>query len=131
METRKVIVSFNNGSVPPEYAYRYELIFSDHGSAELIVFKGYDLDEKNIFSETKKVNVLILEQLIVGINNLRTFGQNSPEVGGSQRSIEFINGKSEKIFIQNDNLEGIHLFNRFLYLYNPDFLNIINKIINH
>ncbi|KQT22429.1 hypothetical protein ASG31_03655 [Chryseobacterium sp. Leaf404] len=131
MEGRKVIATFNNGSVPPEYAYRYELSFSDSGHAELKVFKGYDLDEKNVFSETKKINALILEQLIVGVHNLNLTQSRSPEVGGSPRSIEIINGKSQKTFIQNDNLEGINLFNRFLYLYNPDFLNIINKIINH
>lgn len=131
MEAKKVIATFNNGSVPPAYAYRYELSFSDSGDAELKVFKGYDLDEKNIFSETKKINALILEQLIAGVYNLKSFKSNSPEIGGSQRSIELNNGKSQKTFIQNDNLQGINLFNRFLYLYNPDFLNIINKIINH
>jgi len=131
MEARKVIASFNNGSVPPEYAYRYELIFTDNGNAELKVFKGYDLEEKIIFSETEQINVLILQQLISQAHNLRIYNDNSPETGGSQRSIELINGKSEKIFIHNGNLEGINLFNRFLYLYNSDFLNIINKIINH
>lgn len=131
METEKVIATFNNGSVPPAYAYRFEVIFSDSGNAELKVFKGYDLDEKNILTETKKINALILVQLITEVRNLKIFEVNSPKTGGNQRSIELRNGKSEKTFIQNDNQQGINLFNRFLYLYNPDFLNIISKIINH
>ena len=131
MKDKKVIATFNNGSVPPEYAYRYELVFSSNGIAELKVFKGYDLDEKNVYSESKKINVLILEQLIIGLVNLKMLSKSSSKVGGSQRTLELCQRNSEKSFIQNDDLAGIDLFNRFLFLYNSDFLNTINKIINH
>lgn len=131
MKDKKVIATFNNGSVPPEYAYRYELVFSGNGIAELKVFKGYDLDEKNVYSESKKINVLILEQLIIGLINLKMLSKSSSKVGGSQRTLELCQRNSEKSFIQNDDLAGIDLFNRFLFLYNSDFLNTINKIINH
>lgn len=131
MKDKKVIATFNNGSVPPEYAYRYELVFSSNGIAELKVFKGYDLDEKNVYSESKKINVLILEQLIIGLINLKMLSKSSSKVGGSQRTLELCQRNSEKSFIQNDDLAGIDLFNRFLFLYNSDFLNNINKIINN
>lgn len=131
MKDKKVIVSFNNGSVPPQYAYRYEIIFSNHGTALLEVYKGFDIDEKNVFSETKKINTLVFEQLVLGVINLKFAADNNLAIGGSQRSIELINGKSEKFFIENENLLAINLFNRFLYLYDLDFLNNINKIINH
>lgn len=131
MKDKKVIATFNNGSVPPEYAYRYELVFSSNGIAGLKVFKGYDLDEKNVYSESKKINVLILEQLIIGLVNLKMLSKSSSKVGGSQRTLELCQRNSEKSFIQNDDLAGIDLFNRFLFLYNSDFLNNINKIINH
>jgi hypothetical protein len=56
MKKHTVTVSFNNGSVPPIYAYRYEIIFSEITSeAELKIFKGYNTDEKIIISESKKI----------------------------------------------------------------------------
>ena len=120
MKDKKVIVSFNNGSVPPQYAYRYEIIFSNHGTALLEVYKGFDIDEKNVFSETKKINTLVFEQLVLGVINLKFTADKNLAIGGFQRSIELINGKSEKFFIENENLLAINLFNRFLYLYDLD-----------
>ncbi|WP_312076890.1 hypothetical protein [Chryseobacterium sp.] len=130
MKDKKVIVAYNNGSVAPQYAYRYKIVFSEN-TAVLEIFKGFDTEEKSVFTETKKINALVFEQLILGLSNLKIFDKDSPEIGGSQRNIEITNGSSIKFFIKNDDFAGINLFNRFLYLYDSDFLNIINTIINH
>lgn len=128
MKANKVIVSFNNGSVPPQYAYRYQIIFSEQeGDAEMKLFKGYDADEKMILSESKKFNIEIFQQLLSLLEKKENSEKPSNMTGGSQRNID-INAK--KIMIEADDEAGISLFNRFLYLYNPDFLNLINKNIN-
>ncbi|GAA4164621.1 hypothetical protein GCM10022217_35510 [Chryseobacterium ginsenosidimutans] len=128
MKANKVIVSFNNGSVPPTYAYRYEIVFSEEtGNAELKLFKGYDINEETILSESKKFNIEILQQLLSLLEKKENSEKPSNMTGGSQRSID-INAK--KIIIAADDEAGISLFNRFLYLYNPDFLNLINQNIN-
>jgi hypothetical protein len=128
MKANKVIVSFNNGSVPPTYAYRYEIVFSEEtGNAELKLFKGYDINEETILSESKKFNIEILQQLLSLLEKKENSEKPSNMTGGSQRSID-INAK--KIMIASDDEAGISLFNRFLYLYNPDFLNLINQNIN-
>lgn len=128
MKANKVIVSFNNGSVPPTYAYRYEIVFSEEtGNAELKLFKGYDINEETILSESKKFNIEILQQLLSLLEKKENSEKPSNMTGGSQRSID-INAK--KIMIAADDEAGISLFNRFLYLYNPDFLNLINQNIN-
>jgi hypothetical protein len=128
MKANKVIVSFNNGSVPPTYAYRYEIVFSEKtGNAELKLFKGYDINEETILSESKKFNIEILQQLLSLLEKKENSEKPSNMTGGSQRSVD-INAK--KIMIAADDEAGISLFNRFLYLYNPDFLNLINQNIN-
>jgi hypothetical protein len=128
MKANKVIVSFNNGSVPPTYAYRYEIVFSEETeNAELKLFKGYDINEETILSESKKFNIEILQQLLSLLEKKENSEKPSNMTGGSQRSID-INAK--KIMIAADDEAGISLFNRFLYLYNPDFLNLINQNIN-
>ncbi|GAA5091204.1 hypothetical protein GCM10023210_18290 [Chryseobacterium ginsengisoli] len=128
MKANKVIVSFNNGSVPPQYAYRYQIIFSEQeGDAEMKLFKGYDTDEKMILSESKKFNIEIFQKLLSLLEKKENSEKPSNMTGGSQKSID-INAK--KIMIEADDEAGISLFNRFLYLYSPDFLNLINKNIN-
>ncbi len=128
MKANKVIVSFSNGSVPPQYAYRYQIIFSEQdGNAELKLFKGYDAEEKMILAESKKFNIEIFQQLLSLLEKKENSVKPSNMTGGSQRSIDI---NAEKIMIEADDDAGISLFNRFLYLYNPDFLDIINKKIN-
>lgn len=128
MKANKVIVSFNNGSVPPQYAYRYQIIFSEQtGDAELTFFRGYDKNEEMILSDTRKFNPDVLQQLLSLLNKENNAVKNPDLVGGSQRIIDI---NSEKVVIDADDDAGIALFNRFLYLYSPDFSNIINKYIN-
>lgn len=127
----KVTISFNNGSVPPQYSYRYEIKFSEENTnAELKIFKGYDLDEKMIVSESKKFNPDVFQQLLSGLEKTDQSMKEPHQVGGSQRSIEIQNTISKKIMIETDDVAGISLFNRFLYLYSSDFSHIINKQIN-
>lgn len=131
MKTNTITVSFSNGSVPPQYAYRYEIKFSEENvNAELKIFKGYDWDEKMIVSESKKFNIDIFQQLLSGLEKKDHFMKEPHLVGGSQRSIEIQNTISKKITIETDDETGISLFNRFLYLYSSDFSTIINKQIN-
>lgn len=131
MKTHTVTVSFNNGSVPPQYAYRYEIIFYEEtANAELKIFKGYDLDEKIAVSESKKFNTDVFQQLLSGLEKINNSTDQNHLVGGSQRSIEVQNSISKKIVIEANDENGISLFNRFLYLYNSDFSTIINKHIN-
>ncbi|MCS3867361.1 hypothetical protein J3D55_000277 [Chryseobacterium ginsenosidimutans] len=128
MKANKIIVSFNNGSVPPIYAYRYQIVFSEEtGDADLKLFKGYDVNEEMILSESKKFNLEIFQQLLSLLEKKENSEKLSNMTGGSQRSIE-INAK--KIMIEADDEAGISLFNRFLYLYNPEVLHLINQNIN-
>ncbi len=128
MKTNTIIVSFTNGSVPPQYAYRYQIIFSEEdGNAELKLFKGYDTDEKMIVSERKKFNVEIFLKLVSLLNTKEIPLKNQVMVGGSERSIEV---NSKKMIINPDDDFGISVFNRFLELYSADFLNQINNNLN-
>jgi len=128
MKTNTIIVSFTNGSVPPQYAYRYQIIFSEEdGNAELKLFKGYDTDEKMIVSERKKFNVEIFLKLLSLLNTKEIPLKNQVMVGGSERSIEV---NSKKMIINPDDDFGISVFNRFLELYSADFLNQINNNLN-
>ncbi|MDN4012236.1 hypothetical protein QX233_07190 [Chryseobacterium gambrini] len=128
MKANTIIVSFNNGSVPPQYAYRYQIIFSEQdGNAELKIFRGYETDEKMIVSEQRKFNTEIFLQLLSLISKIKDSVKDPLMVGGSQRIIEV---NSKKIEIHPDDDFGISLFNRFLYLYNPDFINQINSNLN-
>ncbi|NML58395.1 hypothetical protein [Chryseobacterium cheonjiense] len=128
MKTNTIIVSFTNGSVPPQYAYRYQIIFSEEdGNAELKLFKGYDTDEKMIVSERKKFNVEIFLKLLSLLNTKEIPLKNQVMVGGSERSIEV---NSKKMIINPDDDFGISIFNRFLELYSTDFLNQINNNLN-
>lgn len=128
MKANTIIVSFNNGSVPPQYAYRYQIIFSEQdGNAELKIFRGYETDEKMIVSEQRKFNTEIFLQLLSLISKIKDSVKDSLMVGGSQRMIEV---NSKKIEIHPDDDFGVSLFNRFLYLYNPDFINQINSNLN-
>lgn len=128
MKANTIIVSFNNGSVPPQYAYRYQIIFSEQdGNAELKIFRGYETDEKMIVSEQRKFNTEIFLQLLSLISKIKDSVKDPLMVGGSQRMIEV---NSKKIEIHPDDDFGISLFNRFLYLYNPDFINQINSNLN-
>lgn len=128
MKANKVIVSFNNGSVPPQYAYRYQIIFYEQdGDAEMKLFKGYDTDEKMILSELKKFNIEIFQQLISLLEKKENITKDPNMTGGSQR---IINVNSKKIMIEPNDDTGISLFNRFLYLYSIDFLNLIHTTIN-
>lgn len=128
MKVNTIIVSFNNGSVPPQYAYRYQIIFSEQdGNAELKIFRGYETDEKMIVSEQRKFNTEIFLQLLSLISKIKDSVKDPSMVGGSQRMIEV---NSKKIEIHPDDDFGISLFNRFLYLYNPDFINQINSNLN-
>ncbi|MCW3160612.1 hypothetical protein [Chryseobacterium oryctis] len=131
MKTEKVIISFNNGSVPPPYAYRYEISFSKQtGNANLKIFKGYDSNEELILSESEKFNSDILRQLLSELETIVP-RDNFNIIGGSQRIIEIISDNhTGRIEIEPDNEKGISLFNRFLYLYNNNFSDIINKNIN-
>ncbi len=128
MKANTIIVSFNNGSVPPQYAYRYQILFSEQdGNAELKIFRGYETDEKMIVSEQRKFNTEIFLQLLSLISKIKDSVKDPLMVGGSQRIIEV---NSKKIEIHPDDDFGISLFNRFLYLYNPDFINQINSNLN-
>lgn len=128
MKANTIIVSFNNGSVPPQYAYRYQITFSEeNGIAELKIFKGYDTDEKMIVSEQKKFDTEIFLQLLSLLNKKENSQNNQALVGGSQRMIEV---NSKKIIIAPDDDFGISLFNRFLELYRTDFQNQINTNLN-
>jgi len=128
MKTNTIIVSFTNGSVPPQYAYRYQIIFSgEDRNAELKLFKGYDTDEKMIVSERKKFNVEIFLKLLSLLNTKEISLKNQVMVGGSERSIEV---NSKKMIIYPDDDFGISVFNRFLELYSADFLNQINNNLN-
>ncbi|MCF2220713.1 hypothetical protein H9Q08_15610 [Chryseobacterium sp. PS-8] len=128
MKANTIIVSFNNGSVPPQYAYRYQILFSEQdGNAELKIFRGYETDEKMIVSEQRKFNTEIFLQLLSLISKIKDSVKDPSMVGGSQRMIEV---NSKKIEIHPDDDFGISLFNRFLYLYNPDFINQINSNLN-
>lgn len=128
MKANTIIVSFNNGSVPPQYAYRYQITFSeDKGIAELKIFKGYDTDEKMIVSEQKKFDTEIFLQLLSLFNKKENSQNNQALVGGSQRMIEV---NSKKIIIAPDDDFGISLFNRFLELYRTDFQNYVNNNLN-
>jgi hypothetical protein len=128
MKTNTIIVSFTNGSVPPQYAYRYQIIFSEEdGNAELKLFKGYDTDEKMIVSERKKFNVEIFLKLLSLLNTKEIPLKNQVMVGGSERSIEV---NSKKMIINPDDDFGISVFNRFLELYSADFLTQINNNLN-
>lgn len=128
MKANTIIVSFNNGSVPPQYAYRYQITFSeDNGIAELKIFKGYDTDEKMIVSEQKKFDTEIFLQLLSLFNKKENSQNNQALVGGSQRMIEV---NSKKIIIAPDDDFGISLFNRFLELYRTDFQNYVNNNLN-
>lgn len=128
MKANTIIVSFNNGSVPPQYAYRYQILFSEQdGNAELKIFRGYETDEKMIVSEQRKFNTEIFLQLLSLISKIKDSAKDPSMVGGSQRIIEV---NSKKIEIHPDDDFGISLFNRFLYLYNPDFINQINSNLN-
>lgn len=128
MKANTIIVSFNNGSVPPQYAYRYQITFSeDNGIAELKIFKGYDTDEKMIVSEQKKFDTEIFLQLLSLLNKKENSQNNQALVGGSQRMIEV---NSKKIIIAPDDDFGISLFNRFLELYRTDFQNYVNNNLN-
>lgn len=130
MKAKTVIVSFSNGSLPPPYAYHYEIVFSEETTdAELKIFKGYD--NEVVFAESKKFNLEIFQQLLLGLETIKEFKKNPNMVGGSHRSIEIKEeNHSEKIIIDANDEAGISLFNRFLYVYSSDFLNIINKNIN-
>lgn len=128
MKANTIIISFNNGSVPPQYAYRYQIMFSEEkGIAELKIFKGYDTDEKMIVSEQKKFDTEIFLQLLSLLNKKENSQKTKAMVGGSERIID-INAK--KIIIANDDHFGISLFNRFLELYHTDFQNQINTNLN-
>ncbi|SHF09012.1 hypothetical protein SAMN05444408_108208 [Chryseobacterium takakiae] len=128
MKANTIIVSFNNGSVPPQYAYRYQITFSEeNGIAELKIFKGYDTDEKMIVSEQKKFDTEIFLQLLSLFNKKENSQNNQALVGGSQRMIEV---NSKKIIIAPDDDFGISLFNRFLELYRTDFQNYVNNNLN-
>ncbi|OVE54832.1 hypothetical protein [Chryseobacterium mucoviscidosis] len=128
MKANTIIVSFNNGSVPPQYAYRYQIIFSEQdGNAELKIFRGYETDEKMIVSEQRKFNTEIFLQLLSLISKIKDSVKDPSMVGGSQRMME-VNSKKTEIYPDDD--FGISLFNRFLYLYNPDFINQINSNLN-
>lgn len=128
MKANTLIVSFNNGSVPPQYAYRYQIVFSEQDeNADLKLFRGYDADEKIIVSEQRKFNTEIFLQLLSLISKIEDSVKDPAMVGGSQRMIEV---NSRKIMIHPDDNFGISLFNRFLYLYNPDFINQINSNLN-
>jgi len=128
MKANTIIVSFNNGSVPPQYAYRYQITFSEeNGIAELKIFKGHDPDEKMIVSEQKKFDTEIFLQLLYLVNNLENSPKNPAMVGGSERIIEV---NSKKITIAPDDDLGVSLYNRFLKLYSTDFQNQININLN-
>lgn len=128
MKANTIIVSFNNGSVPPQYAYRYQIVFSEQdGNADLKLFKGFDTDEKMIVSEQRKFNTEIFLQLLSLISKIEDSVKDPAMVGGSQRMIEV---NSRKIMIEPNDDFGISLFNRFLYLYHPDFINQINSNLN-
>jgi len=128
MKPNIITVSFNNGSVPPQYAYRYQIVFSEQDEkAELKLFRGYDADEKIVIAEQRKFNTEIFLQLLALINKIETSAKDPATIGGSQRIIDV---NSEKIIIRPDDDKGISLFNRFLYLYNPDFINQINHNLN-
>lgn len=128
MKANTIIVSFNNGSVPPQYAYRYQIIFfEENGNAEFKLFKGDEKDEKMIVSEKKKFDTEIFLQLLYLVNNLENSQKNPAMVGGSER---IINVNSKKITIAPDDDFGVSLFNRFLKLYSTDFQNQININLN-
>ncbi len=128
MKANTIIVSFNNGSVPPQYAYRYQIVFSEQdGNADLKLFRGYDADEKMIVSEQRKFNTEIFLQLLSLSSKIEDSVKDPAMVGGSQRMIEV---NSRKIMIEPNDDFGISLFNRFLYLYHPDFINQINSNLN-
>ncbi|MCY1659402.1 hypothetical protein [Chryseobacterium sp. SL1] len=128
MKANTIIVSFNNGSVPPQYAYRYQIVFSEQDrNADLKLFRGYDADEKMIVSEQRKFNTEIFLQLLSLISKIEDSVKDPAMVGGSQRMIEV---NSRKIMIEPNDDFGISLFNRFLYLYHPDFINQINSNLN-
>ncbi|BEV05081.1 hypothetical protein [Chryseobacterium gambrini] len=128
MKANTIIVSFNNGSVPPQYAYRYQIVFSEQdGNADLKLFRGYDADEKMIVSEQRKFNTEIFLQLLSLISKIEDSVKDPAMVGGSQRMIEV---NARKIMIEPNDDFGISLFNRFLYLYHPDFINQINSNLN-
>lgn len=128
MKANTIIVSFNNGSVPPQYAYRYQIIFSEEdGNADLKLFKGYEKDEKMIVSEQKKFDTETFLQLLSLLNKKENSQKNPAMAGGSQRMIEV---NSKKIIIEPDDDFGISLFNRFLELYSTDFQNQLNNNLN-
>ncbi|MDR6159494.1 hypothetical protein QF023_003010 [Chryseobacterium sp. SLBN-27] len=128
MKANTIIISFNNGSVPPQYAYRYQIMFSEEkGIAELKIFKGYDTDEKMIVSEQKKFDTETFLQLLSLLNKKENSQKNQAIVGGSERMIEV---NSKKIIIEPDDDFGVFLFNRFLYLYSANFLDQINNNLN-
>ncbi|SMP03839.1 hypothetical protein [Chryseobacterium profundimaris] len=128
MKANTIIVSFNNGSVPPQYAYRYQIIFSEeNGIAELKIFKGHDPDERMIVSEQKKFDTEIFLQLLSLIDKIENSQKNQAMVGGSER---IINVNSKKITIAPDDDFGVSLFTRFLKLYSTDFQNQININLN-
>ena len=128
MKANTIIVSFNNGSVPPQYAYRYQIIFSEeNGIAELKIFKGHDPDERMIVSEQKKFDTEIFLQLLSLIDKIENSQKNQAMVGGSER---IINVNSKKITIAPDDNFGVSLFTRFLKLYSTDFQNQININLN-
>lgn len=128
MKANTIIVSFNNGSVPPQYAYRYQITFSEeNGIAELKIFKGHDPDERMIVSEQKKFDTEIFLQLLSLIDKIENSQKNQAMVGGSER---IINVNSKKIKIAPDDNFGVSLFIRFLKLYSTDFQYQININLN-
>lgn len=128
MKADNIILSYNNGSVPPQYAYRYQIIFSaKEGSAGLKLFTGYGAEKKMILSEQKKFSTEILSQLRSILINKEHSVKNPTLVGGSLRIIE---ADTEKVIIRPDDEDGISLFNRFLYLYDKNFPDKINQHLN-
>lgn len=128
MKADNIILSYNNGSVPPQYAYRYQITFSaKEGNAGLKLFTGYGAEEKMILSEQKKFSTEILSQLRSILINKEHSVKNPTLVGGSLITIE---ADTEKIIIRPDDEDGISLFNRFLYLYDKNFPDKINKHLN-
>lgn len=123
-------ISGNNGSVPDQYYYQFELFFFENGEARLTISKGRESELEIITEESKTIPPEKIATLIQQADQLQSQSESGVQVGGPEKRVEINKNTVTKTFyLGGNNSSSFQLYDKCLELYNSNLKKRLEEIL--
>ncbi len=123
-------ISGNNGSMPGNDFYSFQLEIENNGLAHLKIKRGRHKEEKILEDETKKVSPENVSELLERASMLGADTYDFAGVGGPEKIMEIkLSGQKQTFTIKDENDEINRLFLQCLQLFDTGLKKRLDEII--